>query len=77
MNILFQSTRFRPENIASTYARLYSNGEVKMYDVDKRHKTIREWWTPRENLSDEMSAKLLPGELVLISGKTMQERTRA
>ena len=40
MNVIYQSTRFAEDNIATTYARLYSNGEVKMFDVDMRHKTI-------------------------------------
>ena len=71
MNVIYQSTRFAEDKIATTYARLYSNGEVKMFDVDMRHKTIREWWTTREKLPN---VELRLGEQVYVSGLTMQER---
>lgn len=71
MNIIYQSTRFAEDNIATTYARLYSNGEVKMFDVDMRHKTIREWWTTRDKLPN---VELRLGEQVYVSGLTVQER---
>lgn len=71
MNVIWQSTRFSADKIATTYARLYSNGEVKMFDVDMRHKTIREWWTTREKLPN---VELRLGEQVYVSGLTMQER---
>jgi hypothetical protein len=74
MNIIFESKHFSPEKVVSTYARLCSNGEVTMFDVDKRHKTIREWWTLSNTLADDVKVKLRLGEQILISGLTMQER---
>lgn len=71
MNVIWQSTRFSADKIATTYARLYSNDEVKMFDVDMRHKTIREWWTTRDKLPN---VELRLGEQVFVSGLTMQER---
>ncbi|MGJ5032428.1 hypothetical protein ACQR1I_36710 [Bradyrhizobium sp. HKCCYLS2038] len=72
--VIFQSKQFAPERVVSTYARLYSNGEVKLFDVDKRHKTLREQWVLSSTLDDETRAKLRLGEQVLISGLTMQQR---
>ena len=71
MNVIWQSTRFSADKIATTYARLYSNDEVKMFDVDMRHKTIREWRTTRDKLPN---VELRLGEQVFVSGLTMQER---
>jgi hypothetical protein len=71
VKVIWQSTKFDPHKVVSVYARLYSNGEVKVFDVDGRHKTIREWWTTRDAFS---GATLRLGEQVLVSGLTTQER---
>ena len=46
MNVTYESRRFDPANIVATYARRYSNGEVKFFDIDAKSKTIREYWLP-------------------------------
>lgn len=71
MKVIWQSTKFDPHKVVSVYARLYSNGEVKVFDVDGRHKTIREWWTTRDKLPN---VELRLGEQVYVSGLTVQER---
>lgn len=74
MNIIWQSKHFAADKVVSTYARLYSNGEVGFYDVDIRHKTIREWWVQKEEVAADTVEKLQVGKWVLTSGMTMQER---
>lgn len=74
MNVIYQSKHFSPEKVVSTYARLYSNGEVSFADVDRKHKTIRQWWVNRSELNADVAAKLRWNEQVLTSGLTMQER---
>jgi len=75
MHVIYQSRKFKEAAIVSTYARLYSNAEVKFFDVDKEGKTIREWWTTASDVP--FSHKLIEGKTVLYSGLTMEERAHA
>lgn len=72
MNIIYQSVKFKETDIDRTYARLYSNGEIKFYDVNAKHKTIREYWQPAETADDQKAVKLCRaagyGEMVLVRG---------
>lgn len=77
MNLIYQSKHFSPEKVVSTYARLYSNGEVKFFDVNLQHKTIRERWMTIDHVDAETCVKLRCNEQVLVSGLTMQERDDA
>lgn len=43
-NIIYQSKNFNEADIVAIYTRGYSDGTVKVVDVDKKNKTIREWW---------------------------------
>lgn len=72
MNIVFQSAKFNVADIVSSYARLYSNGEVKFFDVNMKGKTIREWYTTQDKV--EIKGALREGETVLYTGLSMQER---
>ena len=72
MHVIYQSRKFKEAAIVSTYARLYSNAEVKFFDVNKEGKTIREWWTTASDVP--FSHKLIEGKTVLYSGLTMDER---
>ena len=58
MNIIYQSVKFNEKDIVATYARGYSNGEIKFYDVNKKNKTIREYWLHRDDVSKEISDKV-------------------
>ena len=69
MKIIYQSRNFEAAGIVSTYARLYSNAEVKFFDVDKEGKTIREWWTTASDVP--FSHKLIEGKTVLYNGLTI------
>lgn len=42
LKIHWQSVKFNEADIVRQYVRFYSNGEVIIYDVDVKHKTIRE-----------------------------------
>lgn len=44
MNIIYESRHFREVDVVATYARRYSNGEIKFYDVNAKSRTIREYW---------------------------------
>ena len=72
MNVIYQSRNFKEADIVSTYARLYSNADVKFIDVNREGKTIREWWTTASDVP--FSHKLIEGKTVLYSGLTMEER---
>ena len=74
MNIIYQSRNFKEADTISTYARLYSNAEVKFFDVNKKGQTIREWWTTASDVP--FSHKLIEGSVVLYSGLTMDVRNR-
>ena len=74
MHVIYQSRNFEEADIVSTYARLYSNAEVKFFDVNKKGQTIREWWTTASDVP--FSHKLIEGKTVLYSGLTMEERKR-
>ena len=77
MNVIYKSKAFKPENVSGTYAKLNSNGEVLMVDVNKHHKTIREWWQHVSDMSDGDVSKLQSGKMVLFSGLKMDERKAA
>jgi hypothetical protein len=49
MNIIWQSVKFREEDIVAIYTRGSSDGTVKVVDVNKKNKTIREWWCRKED----------------------------
>lgn len=49
MNIIWQSKRFNEADIVAIYTRGYSNGEVKVVEVNSDNKTIREWWCLKED----------------------------
>jgi hypothetical protein len=74
MNIIWQSKGFSDDKIVSQYALLSSNGDVKVFDVDARHKTIREWFTKRTSFPLDVSRCFTLGEKVLMFGLTMQDR---
>jgi hypothetical protein len=71
-NVIYQSVKFDQKNVVSVYARLYTNGDVKFFDVDRKHKTIREWW--EQSTKVDHPEKLIPGEVILYSGMTLEER---
>lgn len=49
MNVTYESKNFSEDKIVSRYARRFSNGEIKFYDVDNRGRTIREYWCRDED----------------------------
>lgn len=49
MNIIYQSVKFREEDIVAIYTRGYSDGTVKVVEVNNKNKTIREWWCRKED----------------------------
>lgn len=58
MNIIYQSVKFDPANITSRYFFKYSMGEVKFFDVNAKHKTIREYWLYEKDCDE--TVKLAP-----------------
>lgn len=74
MQIIYQSVKFKPELVISVYAREFSNGEVKVVEVNLKGKTIREWATHKDKY--EHADKLNGWNTVQISGPTLQERER-
>ena len=77
MNLIWESKSFKPENVLTTYARLQSNGEVLMVEVNKRHKTIREWWQHVSDIPKDAASVLVAGQIVHFSGMTMDQRKAA
>lgn len=79
MNIIYQSVKFNENDIDRTYARLYSNGEIKFFDVNAKHKTIREYWQLAETADNQEAVKKCRaagiGEMVHIAGNVMDVRT--
>ncbi|QWY83172.1 hypothetical protein [Rhizobium phage RHph_X2_24] len=57
-NIIYQSVKFNENDIVAVYARGYSDGTVKFFDVNAKNKTIREYWVKREHLDAETAAKI-------------------
>lgn len=45
MNIIWQSVKFNEADIVAIYTRGYSDG----VEVNKKNKTIREWWCRKED----------------------------
>ena len=56
MHVIWQSLRYRPENVVKTYAGRIGD-EYKVYEVDAKSKTIREMWFSRNELPDEVADK--------------------
>lgn len=54
MNLIWQSVKFKSENIIATYAKQYSNGEIKFFDVNAKNQTIREYWLLRSDVKPEI-----------------------
>jgi hypothetical protein len=75
VTVLWQSVKYKAEDVCSVYARLYNNGEVKFFDVNLKGATIREWYCLKSEL--ENTDKLIEDEQVLWSGLTYQERQAA
>jgi hypothetical protein len=72
MQVIWQSVKYKAEDVVSVYARLFSNGEVKFYDVNLKGQTIREWYCLKSELQN--TDKLIEGDQVLWSGLRMTER---
>lgn len=49
MNIIWQSVKFNESDIVAIYTRGYSDGTVKVVEVNDKNKTIREWWCLKED----------------------------
>ena len=77
MKLIWESKSFKPENVLTTYARLQSNGEVLMVEVNKRHKTIREWWQHVSDMPKDAASVLVAGRMVHFSVMTMDQRHAA
>lgn len=54
VNIIWQSKNFSEDRICEVYARRYSEGTIKLFDVDAKGKTIREYWLPEDRISFEL-----------------------
>lgn len=79
MNIIWQSVKFNEADIDRTYARLYSNGEIKFFDVNVKNKTIREYWQIAELANNQDAVKKCRaagyGEMVHVAGNAMDVRS--
>lgn len=71
MVVIYQSKKFDPSKVVSVYARLYTNGEVKAFEVDDKNKKIREWAATlgEVEFADKLVEKAAGGfDFVLVSG---------
>jgi hypothetical protein len=75
ITIIWQSVKYKAEDVRSVYACLYSNGEVKFFDVNLKSATTREWYCLKSEL--ENTDRLVLGKQILWSGLTQQERIAA
>ena len=66
MNIVYQSVKFDNANIVSRYVRKYSNGEVMFFDVNAKHKTIREYWMHQNDCDDFIKSLPASSDMVKI-----------
>lgn len=55
---IWKSVRYSPDKVAAVYARSYSNGEVKIFEVDAKGKTVREYWMACDQMSAADLAKM-------------------
>lgn len=58
MNIIWQSVKFSPERIVATYAKQYSNDEIKFFDTNEKNQTIREYWMLRKDVKPEITEQI-------------------
>jgi hypothetical protein len=56
--VIFEARSFDPYKVVKVYARRYSDGNVKIFDVDERGKTVREYWVHAAELRTDLIEKL-------------------
>lgn len=65
MNIIWQSVKYDPSNVVAVYAsRCYSDGNVKVFEVDNKSKTLRETFHRIENFPLNEQTEILANQTV-------------
>lgn len=57
-NEIYRSVKYSAARVAAVYARGYSDGTIKFFEVDAKSRTLREYWRRREECSPAVQAKV-------------------